>query len=115
MTQISATRSNASEISVDVLIVGAGFSGICMAIKLREAGMKSFLIIEKSADIGGNWGDNCYPGCACDIPSHLYSFSFEPSPHWTPIDPGQPDLPDYPKRPGPAHPPPPPIHLHPPF
>ena len=95
MTQISATRSNASEISVDVLIVGAGFSGICMAIKLREAGMNSFLIIEKSADIGGTWWDNRYPGCACDIPSHLYSFSFEPSPDWTRMYPGQQELQDY--------------------
>ena len=70
------------EIKVDVLIVGGGFSGLCMAIKLREAGMKSFLLLEKSDDIGGTWYDNRYPGCACDIPSHLYSFSFEPSPDW---------------------------------
>ena len=70
------------EIKVDVLIVGGGFSGLCMAIKLREAGMKSFLLLEKSDDIGGTWYDNRYPGCACDMPSHLYSFSFEPSPDW---------------------------------
>ncbi len=73
MTQ-SAASSNSSVITVDVLIVGAGFSGLCMGIKLLEAGMKSFLIIEKSSDIGGTWWDNRYPGCACDIPSHLYSF-----------------------------------------
>ncbi|MGB6834612.1 MAG: FAD-dependent oxidoreductase, partial [Candidatus Acidiferrum sp.] len=66
------------EIAVDVLIVGGGFSGLCMAIKLREAGQDSFLLVEKSDDIGGTWYDNRYPGCACDIPSHLYSFSFEP-------------------------------------
>jgi cation diffusion facilitator CzcD-associated flavoprotein CzcO len=70
------------EIKVDVLIVGGDFSGLCMAIKLREAGMNSFLLLEKSDDIGGTWSDNRYPGCACDIPSHLYSFSFEPSPDW---------------------------------
>jgi cation diffusion facilitator CzcD-associated flavoprotein CzcO len=68
--------SKEEEIKVDVLIVGGGFSGLCMAIKLLEAGMNSFLLIEKSDGIGGTWYDNRYPGCACDIPSHLYSFSF---------------------------------------
>ena len=82
-------------IALDVLIVGAGFAGICMAIKLREAGMESFLIIEKSDDIGGTWYDNRYPGCACDIPSHLYSFSFEPSANWTRMYPGQQEIHDY--------------------
>src|SRR5215475_6448657 len=72
-----------ADISVDVLIVGAGFSGICMGIKLLEAGMKNFLIIEKSDDLGGTWYENRYPGCACDVPSHLYSFSFERNPDWT--------------------------------
>jgi cation diffusion facilitator CzcD-associated flavoprotein CzcO len=68
---------------VDVLIVGAGFSGLCMAMKLREAGMNSFLVIEKSEGIGGTWWENRYPGCACDIPSHLYSFSFDLNPKWS--------------------------------
>ncbi|HTB10803.1 MAG TPA: NAD(P)/FAD-dependent oxidoreductase [Bryobacteraceae bacterium] len=68
---------------VDTLIVGAGFSGLCMAMKLREAGMDSFLVIEKSAGIGGTWWENRYPGCACDIPSHLYSFSFDLNPKWS--------------------------------
>ena len=80
MTENSNQSSRAGEIKVDVLIVGGGFSGLCMAIKLLEAGRKSFLVIEKSDDIGGTWYDNRYPGCACDIPSHLYSFSFESSP-----------------------------------
>jgi len=70
------------EVKIDILIVGGGFSGLCMAIKPREAGMNSFLLLEKSDDIGGTWYDNRYPGCACDMPSHLYSFSFEPSPDW---------------------------------
>jgi cation diffusion facilitator CzcD-associated flavoprotein CzcO len=86
------------EIEVEVLIVGGGFSGLCMAIKLREAGMKSFLLLEKSDDIGGTWNDNRYPGCACDIPSHLYSFSFEPSPDWSRMYPGQQEIHDYLKR-----------------
>ena len=71
------------DVTVDVLIIGAGFSGICMGIQLRKAGMDLFLIIEKSDEIGGTWWDNRYPGCACDIPSHLYSFSFDPSPEWS--------------------------------
>jgi cation diffusion facilitator CzcD-associated flavoprotein CzcO len=62
------------EISVDVLGVGAGFSGLCMGFKLLEAGMKNFLIIEKSSEIGGTWWENRYSGCACDVPSHLYCF-----------------------------------------
>ena len=88
----------APETNVDVLIVGAGFSGLCMAIKLREAGIDSFLLLEKSDDIGGTWYDNRYPGCACDIPSHLYSFSFEPWPNWSRMYPGQQEIHDYLKR-----------------
>jgi len=84
--------------AVDVLIVGGGFSGLCMAIKLREAAMNSFLLMEKSEDIGGTWWDNRYPGCACDIPSHLYSFSFELSPDWTRMYPGQHEIHGYLKR-----------------
>jgi cation diffusion facilitator CzcD-associated flavoprotein CzcO len=98
MTETAAPHSNASETSVDVLIIGAGFSGLCMGIKLLEAGMNSFLIIEKSAEIGGTWWDNRYPGCACDIPSHLYSFSFEPSTDWTRMYPGQQEIHAYLKR-----------------
>jgi cation diffusion facilitator CzcD-associated flavoprotein CzcO len=98
MSERFRSDPNASEISVEVLIIGAGFSGICMGIKLREAGVNSFLIIEKSADIGGTWWDNRYPGCACDIPSHLYSFSFEPSTEWTRMYPGQQEIHAYLKR-----------------
>lgn len=72
-----------SEVAVDVLIVGAGFSGLCMAIQLHKAGMDSFLVLEKAGDVGGTWWENRYPGCACDIPSHLYCFSFERNPEWT--------------------------------
>jgi cation diffusion facilitator CzcD-associated flavoprotein CzcO len=67
----------------DVLIVGTGFSGLGMAIQLRRAGRDDFLLLEKAAEVGGTWRDNTYPGCACDIPSHLYSFSYELNPHWT--------------------------------
>jgi len=98
MTEAAGLPANSPVTNVDVLIVGAGFSGLCMGIKLLEAGMKSFLIIEKSADIGGTWWDNRYPGCACDIPSHLYSFSFAPSSEWTRMYPGQQEIHDYLKR-----------------
>jgi cation diffusion facilitator CzcD-associated flavoprotein CzcO len=63
----------------DVAIVGSGFSGLCMAIRLKQAGEQSFILLEKADAIGGTWRDNDYPGCACDVPSHLYSFSFEPN------------------------------------
>ena len=64
-------------------IVGSGFAGLGMAIRLREAGIEDFVVLEKADDVGGTWRDNSYPGCACDVPSHLYSFSFAPNPDWT--------------------------------
>jgi cation diffusion facilitator CzcD-associated flavoprotein CzcO len=66
-------------VEVDVAIVGAGFGGIGMAAELHRHGRRSFVVLEKSASIGGTWRDNTYPGAACDVPSHLYSFSFAPS------------------------------------
>ncbi len=81
--------------TVDVLIVGAGFSGLCMAIQLRQSGTDSFLVIEKADDIGGTWWFNTYPGCACDIPSHLYSFSFDRNPGWSRMFAAQPEILDY--------------------
>jgi cation diffusion facilitator CzcD-associated flavoprotein CzcO len=66
-----------------VVIVGTGFAGIGMAIALKKAGVRNFVILEKADRVGGTWRENTYPGCACDIRSHLYSFSFEPKPDWT--------------------------------
>jgi cation diffusion facilitator CzcD-associated flavoprotein CzcO len=66
-----------------VAIVGNGFSGLGTAIRLRQAGEDDFLIFERHDDVGGTWRDNSYPGCACDVPSHLYSFSFAPNPDWS--------------------------------
>lgn len=66
-----------------IVIVGAGFAGLGMAIALRKAGVDSFTILERGDDVGGTWRDNHYPGCACDVPSHLYSYSFAPNPTWT--------------------------------
>jgi cation diffusion facilitator CzcD-associated flavoprotein CzcO len=67
----------------DVVIVGAGFGGLCMAIKLQEAGYNDFVILEKAGEVGGTWRDNTYPGCACDVQSHMYSYSFEGKPDWS--------------------------------
>lgn len=73
-------------------ILGAGAAGLCMAIQLREAGIESFTIYEKSDGVGGTWRDNTYPGAACDVPSHLYSFSFSPKTDWTRKFPEQPEI-----------------------
>ncbi|WP_236789109.1 NAD(P)/FAD-dependent oxidoreductase [Amycolatopsis sp. GM8] len=67
----------------EVVIVGTGFSGLGMAVQLLERGHRDFVILEKAADVGGTWRDNTYPGCACDIQSHMYSFSFAQNPEWT--------------------------------
>lgn len=64
------------------IIIGAGFAGICMAIKLKEKGVHDFVILEKAKSVGGTWRENTYPGAECDIPSALYSFSFESNPNW---------------------------------
>ncbi|MGI9020998.1 MAG: flavin-containing monooxygenase [Solirubrobacterales bacterium] len=77
-----AAASEAESRHVRIGIVGAGFSGICMAIRLKQAGIEDFAIIERAEDLGGTWRDNTYPGCACDVPSHLYSYSFERNPDW---------------------------------
>lgn len=74
------------------VIVGTGFGGIGMAIKLREAGITDFVVLEKSDQIGGTWRDNTYPGAACDVPSPLYSFSFEQDFDWPRFYSQQPDI-----------------------
>ena len=66
-----------------IAIIGAGPGGICMAIKLLEAGHDDFVVLEKADEVGGTWHHNTYPGCACDVQSHLYSFSFAPKPDWS--------------------------------
>ena len=67
----------------EIVILGAGMSGICMAIELKRAGIHSFVVLERSGGVGGTWWDNTYPGAQCDVPSHLYSFSFERKADWT--------------------------------
>lgn len=67
----------------DIAVIGSGFSGLGMAIRLRQQGLDNFLLFDKEQGVGGTWRVNQYPGCACDVPSHLYSFSFEPNPRWS--------------------------------
>ena len=82
-------------IKVHVAIVGAGFGGLCAAIQLMKSGESSFIVLDRSSEVGGTWRDNEYPGCACDVPSHLYSFSFEPNTEWTRPYPQQPEIQNY--------------------
>ncbi|MFN5703768.1 MAG: flavin-containing monooxygenase [Gammaproteobacteria bacterium] len=74
--------SQASQ-SCQVLIIGTGFGGLGMAIQLQKSGISDFMLLEKADAIGGTWRDNSYPGAACDVPSHLYSYSFEPKIDWS--------------------------------
>ncbi|MFO0550075.1 MAG: NAD(P)/FAD-dependent oxidoreductase [Polyangiaceae bacterium] len=67
----------------EAVIVGTGFAGLGMAIHLKKAGIDDFVILEQAESVGGTWRDNHYPGCACDVESHLYSFSFEQNPKWS--------------------------------
>ena len=81
-----------------ILIIGSGFAGIGMAIKLRERGIEDVVILERAADVGGTWRDNRYPGCACDVESTLYSFSFAPNPDWSRTFSPQPEIQRYLQR-----------------
>lgn len=80
-SEIRLTREN--DPTFTVAVVGTGFSGIATAVLLKQAGIESFVMLEKADDLGGTWRENTYPGAACDVPSHLYSFSFEPKADWT--------------------------------
>lgn len=77
---------------VKVAILGAGFAGLCMGLKLKAQGETSFVILEKADRVGGTWRENTYPGAGCDIPSHLYSYSFAPNPEWPEVYSAQPDI-----------------------
>ncbi|MFT4264259.1 MAG: NAD(P)/FAD-dependent oxidoreductase [Nocardioides sp.] len=87
-----------TQVTVDHLIVGAGFGGICAAIKLDEDGETDFLVLDRGDDVGGTWRDNTYPGAACDVPSQLYSYSFAPNPDWSMSFSPQPEIQAYIKR-----------------
>jgi len=83
---------------VTIAIIGSGFGGIGMAARLRRAGVTDVVLLERAADLGGTWRDNSYPGAACDVPSHLYSFSFAPNPGWTRSFSPQPEIWEYLRR-----------------
>ena len=102
MTERAAAVDRAVE--VDTVIVGAGFAGLGLGIRLKRAangsdpdgaGLGSFVILERAGDVGGTWRDNVYPGVACDIPSHLYSYSFRTKPDWTHVYPRGAELQEY--------------------
>ncbi|OWY26217.1 NAD(P)/FAD-dependent oxidoreductase [Sphingobacteriales bacterium UPWRP_1] len=79
-------------------IIGAGFGGLTAALRLQKEGLSDFIIFERADDLGGTWRDNIYPGCACDVPSHLYSFKDEPNPNWTNVFAGQAEIWQYMKQ-----------------
>ncbi|MCW2777957.1 MAG: FAD-dependent pyridine nucleotide-disulfide oxidoreductase [Frankiales bacterium] len=83
---------------VRVCVVGTGFSGLGMAVQLKKDGIEDFVVLERADAVGGTWRDNTYPGCACDVPSHLYSFSFAPNPEWSHVFSRQPEIRDYLER-----------------
>ena len=66
-----------------VVIIGAGMTGILMAIRCKQAGIKDVIVLEKTHKVGGTWRENTYPGVACDVPAHMYTYSFEPNPNWS--------------------------------
>lgn len=80
---------------VDTVIIGSGFAGLGLAIKLTQQGKTNFLVLERGGDVGGTWRDNTYPGAACDVPSHLYSYSFALNPDWTRSFSTQPEIQKY--------------------
>ncbi len=84
-----------TQTSVETVIIGSGFSGLGMAIQLKMKGIDDFLVLERADEVGGVWRDNSYPGCACDVESYLYSFSFAPNPNWTRRFSGQQEIWDY--------------------
>jgi cation diffusion facilitator CzcD-associated flavoprotein CzcO len=92
------TADQAQPKTYDVAIVGSGFSGMGMAIRLKQEGKRDFVVLERGKDVGGTWHYNTYPGCACDVPSHLYSFSFAPNPGWSETYSKQPEIRSYLER-----------------
>lgn len=94
----SSSNGNNNHTHARIAIIGSGFGGLGVAIRLRQQGASDFIIFERAADVGGTWRDNSYPGCACDVQSHLYSFSFVPNPNWTRSYSQQPEIQDYLRR-----------------
>src|SRR3989440_1259336 len=92
------TTGHAPPTEADVVIVGSGFSGLGTAIRLEQEGFEDFVVLERGDEVGGTWHFNTYPGCGCDVPSNLYSFSFAPNPDWTNTYSRQPEIGAYLRR-----------------
>lgn len=90
-----AAIESAPDEHTPIAVIGAGVAGIGLAVSLRAAGFEDFVILERAADLGGTWQANTYPGCACDVPSQLYSYSFAPNPDWSRTYGRQPEILDY--------------------
>jgi len=90
-----AALARAKQEGLSVAILGAGAGGLCMAIRLQQAGISNFTIYEKADRVGGTWRDNTYPGAGCDVPSMLYSYSFEPKLDWSRRFAAQPEIEEY--------------------
>jgi cation diffusion facilitator CzcD-associated flavoprotein CzcO len=82
-------------VDAETIVVGAGFGGLGIALQMQRRGLSSFLVLERASEVGGTWRDNVYPGCACDIPAMLYSFSFAHDVRWTRLYPQQPEILNY--------------------
>ena len=98
LTEPASTVNRLSHRETTIAIIGSGFSGLGMAIQLRKRGRDDFLILEKADDVGGTWRDNTYPGCGCDVPTAIYSYSFEQNPYWSKMWCSQPEIQAYLQR-----------------
>ncbi len=92
---VESDRPQGRVIDVRVAVIGSGFAGLGMAVSLKRAGIEDFVVLERADDLGGTWRDNTYPGCQCDVPSTLYSFSFAPNHKWSHTYPLQQEIWDY--------------------
>ena len=98
LTECDVPTERTADLETTVAIIGSGFSGLGMAAQLRRRGRDDFAILEKAHDIGGTWRDNTYPGCGCDVPTALYSYSFEQNPYWSKMWCSQPEIQEYLQR-----------------
>ncbi len=92
------TRADGGVRVHEVAVIGTGFAGLGMSIKLKRQGIDDFVVLERASSVGGTWRDNTYPGCQCDVPSHLYSLSFAPNPDWSRSFSPQPEIWEYLRR-----------------
>lgn len=97
-TSLSGEVDKREATKAQVVIIGSGFGGLGTAIRLKQRGIEDFVVLERAGEVGGVWRDNSYPGCACDVESHLYSFSFAPNPEWSHSFSRQPEIWDYLRR-----------------